>query len=182
MKTTLLSLLLSPLLFAQSVPQDILDTGKSVSSELIEKLGKKLKQEIETGGLVKAAKFCNANAMTLTEEVSLHQHEGISLKRISLQERNAANAPTEDERKALESLQEFLTHQKLPEYFVEERERVYKYYKPLIITKELCLACHGEIEKDSELSRFMDEHYPQDKAKGYKMGELRGAVVVEIKK
>jgi hypothetical protein len=181
-KIRLLSLLISPLLFAQSVPQEILDTGERVSQELIQQLATKLKQEVSVNGLVKAAEFCNRNAMTLTEEVNLHQLEGTSLKRISLKLRNAANTPSEDERRVLESMQKMLKKGKLGAYLVEEDERFYKYYKPLLIKKELCLACHGDLLKNPELNQFLSEHYPQDKATGYKMGDLRGAVLVKIKK
>lgn len=178
----LLSLLISPMLFAQSVPQEILDTGERASQELIQQLGSRLKQEVATNGLVKAAEFCNRNAMTLTEEVNLHQLEGTSLKRISLKVRNAANAPQEDEHRVLESMQKMLKEGKLGEYLVEEDGRFYKYYKPLVIKKEFCLACHGDLSKNPELSQFINEHYPQDRATGYKMGDLRGAVLVKIKK
>jgi hypothetical protein len=90
--------------------------------------------------------------------------------------------PTEDEHRALESMQKMLDEKRLPAYLVQESDKHYKYYTPLVIKKELCLACHGEIGRNPELSRFMNEHYPDDKAKGYKMGDLRGAVVAEIKK
>lgn len=180
--TLLLSLLLSSLLSAQQIPQDVLNTGEKVSNELLQQLGSRLKDEITAGGLMRAAEFCNANAMTLTEEVNLHQLEGVSVKRISLKVRNAANAPEADELKVLESMQKMLENKKLGEYVVEEDGKVYKYYKPLVIKKELCLKCHGEIEKNTELRQFLNEHYPEDKATGYKMGDLRGAVLVKIKK
>ena len=179
--TTLLSLLLTSLLSAQDVPQEILDTGEKVSLELLKQLGPKLKHEIQTNGIITAADFCNTNALTLTEEVNLHQLEGVSVKRTSLKERNTANTALEDERKVLESMQKMLKEKKLPSFLLEKKDNVYKYYKPLVIKNPTCLACHGDIAKDTELSQFMNEHYPQDKATGYKMGELRGAIVVEIK-
>ena len=179
--TTLLSLLLTSLLSAQDVPQEILDTGEKVSQELLKQLGPKLKHEIQTNGIVAAADFCNTNALTLTEEVNLHQLQGISVKRTSLKERNTANTALEDERKVLASMQKMLDNKKLPAYILKKENKTYKYYKPLVIKNETCLACHGNISQNPELSTFMKEHYPEDKATGYKMGELRGAVVVEIK-
>jgi len=50
----------------------------------------------------------------------------------------------------------------------------------LLLIRE-CLKCHGDISKNKELSDFMHEYYPEDKAVGYKMGDLRGAILVEIK-
>ena len=181
-KTLLTSLLLSTSLFAEPVPQDIIDTGDKLSKELVNKLGSKLKHEIQTNGLLSAASFCNTNAHILTEEVNLHQLEGISVKRISLKERSAANIPSEDEAKTLRSLQALLDEKKLPAYVVEANPKSYKYYKPLVIQQEACLKCHGDITKNPELSEFIKETYPQDKATGYKMGDLRGAILVEVKK
>lgn len=179
-KTAFIPLLLSTMLYAQDIPQEVIDTGEKVSQELMKTLSSKLQHEIKTKGLIQAADFCNTNALTLTEEVNLHQVQGVSIRRISLKERNPANTPTEDEKKVLESMQKMLKAKKLPSYLVEHEGKSYKYYKPLVIKQEACLKCHGDISKNPELDTFMKEHYPFDKAKGYKMGDLRGAMVVEI--
>ena len=181
-KTSLLvSLMLSSTLYAQEVPQNIIDTGDKLSKTLLQQLGSKLKNEIKTNGLISAAKFCNSNAITLTEEVNLAQIEGQSVKRISLKERNLANTPKPDEALVLQNMQKMLEHKTLPPYIIEKEGKIYKYYKPLVINKSVCLKCHGDISMNKELSSFMHEYYPDDKAVGYKMGDLRGAVLVEIK-
>ena len=179
--TALLPLLLASMLSAQDASQEVINTGEKVSAELLKQLGTKLKHEIKTNGLVAAANFCNTNAITLTEEVNLHQLAGISVKRTSLKERNPENLPQDDERKVLEQMQNMLKGKKLPAYILKKENKTYKYYKPLVIKNQTCLACHGDISTNPELSAFMKEHYPEDKATGYKMGELRGAIVVEIK-
>ncbi len=179
-KTAFIPLLLSTILYAQDIPQEVIDTGEKVSQELMKTLSSKLQQEIKTKGLIQAAAFCNTNALTLTEEVNLHQVQGVSIRRISLKERNPANTPSADEKKVLESMQKMLNAKKLPPYLIEQEGKRFKYYKPLVIKQEACLKCHGDISKNPELKQFMKEHYPFDKAQGYKMGELRGAMVVEI--
>ncbi len=180
-QTLLVSLFLSSVLLAKEIPQHIVDTGNKLSTELLSQLSSRLTQEIKTNGILSAAKFCNSNALTLTEEVNLHQVEGISIKRISLKERNSANKPKADEAAVLESMQTMLQNNTLPAYVVEEDAKTYKFYKPLIINKGVCLKCHGDMSKDPELDEFLLEAYPQDKARGYKMGDLRGAVLVQIK-
>jgi hypothetical protein len=179
-RTAFIPLLLSSVLCAQEIPQKIIETGEKVSQELMKTLSSKLHNEIKTKGLIQAAAFCNTNALTLTEEVNLHQVQGVSIRRISLRERNPGNTPTADEKKVLESMQKMLEKKQLPSYLVEHEGKRYKYYKPLVIKKEACLKCHGDLSKNPELSQFMKEHYPFDKAQGYKMGDLRGAMVVEI--
>lgn len=179
-KIVFIPLLLSSILCAQDIPRKVIDTGEKVSEELMKTLSSKLQHEIKTKGLIQAAAFCNINALTLTEEVNLHQVQGVSIRRISSQERNPANTPTADEKTVLESMQKMLKEKRLPSFLVEHEGKRYKYYKPLVIKKEACLKCHGDISKNPELNQFMKEHYPFDKAQGYKMGDLRGAMVVEI--
>lgn len=180
-KALLVSLLLSSALLSKEIPQDIVNTGDKLSKELLTQLSSKLSHEIKSNGLLSAAKFCNSNALTLTEEVNLRQVEGISIKRISLKERNGANTPKADEKAVLESMQKMLDKKELPKYVIEKEGKTYKYYKPLVIKKEVCLKCHGDISSNPELDMFIKEAYPQDKATGYKMGDLRGAILVEIK-
>ncbi|MNT54386.1 hypothetical protein D3C72_1915480 [compost metagenome] len=43
-----------------------------------------------------------------------------------------------------------------------------------IPTGEPCLACHGQNLKP-ELAAVIDQRYPQDQARGFAPGELRGA-------
>jgi len=180
-RLSLLPLFVCSILVAQEVPQNVIDTGTKVSQALLKQLGSKLKHEMKTNGVLSAAKFCNKNAHVLTEEVNLHQLEGTSVKRISLKERNPANIPSEEEKEVLLSMQEMLEKKELPPYLVTHKDGHYKYYKPLVIKKPICLSCHGDISKNKELNDFMKEHYPQDKALGYKMNELRGAILVDIK-
>ncbi len=167
---------------AQEVPKHVIDTGENAANELIKNLGSRLKHEIKANGILSAVRFCNINALTLTEEVNLHQHEGTTIKRISLKERNPANTPSEDEAKALRKMQALLDSKKLQGHYLEENEKSYKYYKPLIINKGVCLKCHGDISKNADLAKLIKESYPEDKATGYTMGDLRGAILVEIKK
>ena len=180
-KITLTALLLSATLIAQDVPKDVLDTGDKVSKELLKKLGSNLKHELKTNGLMAAVNFCTDKAYTLTQDVNLHQVKGVTVKRVSLKERNPLNTPSADEIKVLEEMQKLLDDKKLPPYLVEKQNNGYKYYKPLVIKKEVCLKCHGDVSKNEQLSVYLNETYPKDKATGYKMNDLRGAIVVEIK-
>ncbi|MCJ7766655.1 MAG: DUF3365 domain-containing protein, partial [Thiovulaceae bacterium] len=97
---------------------------------------------------------------------------------------NPANRAQGEERVILQSLENLQqSGVVLPEYLVERVDKEsYKYYKPLIINKQICLKCHGDISGDQKLSQFFEKSYPHDKARGYKFGDLRGAVVVTIKK
>jgi hypothetical protein len=56
------------------------------------------------------------------------------------------------------------------------------YYKPIVINNEACLKCHGGLDVNSPLAKAIKTTYPEDKAIGYKMGDLRGMVVVTFPK
>ena len=43
-----------------------------------------------------------------------------------------------------------------------------------IPTAEACLACHGHAV-ESELAALIDQYYPEDQARGFEVGDLRGA-------
>jgi len=180
-KHLLLPLLLAASLFANDVPPSVIQTGHNVSALLMKQLGSKLKHELHTNGVLSALKFCNENAYVLTEEINLRQVEGVSIKRISLKERNPANTPSQDEKEVLQSMQVLLDKKELPSYIIRKEGNTYKYYKPLVIKKQVCLKCHGNLSNNEELSSFLQENYPLDKAIGYKMNELRGAIVVKIR-
>jgi len=69
----------------------------------------------------------------------------------------------------------------LPSYLLEKVDATtFKYYKPITINKGVCLKCHGSL-KNGALKSAIQERYPLDKAMGYEMNDLRGAVVVTIK-
>lgn len=107
---------------------------------------------------------------------------GIKIKQTSLKIRNPKNAPIKWEREALERFE-------LPDYpkgvaiatlTTADGEEVYRYIKPIYITKA-CMKCHGEKEAIREdIRKYLEAHYPDDVATGYKEGDLRGGISITI--
>ncbi len=178
------SLLANPYTTPQEEYESIVKTGNEVASTLIQTLGKNLKQHLKSEGPLGAATFCASQAFPLTDKVSAQYGREISIKRISLNERNPANAAKGSEKTILEALQKLQdSGVVLPKYLVERVDTATaKYYKPLHINKGVCLKCHGDISDNAKLADFIKSSYPNDKATGYKMGDLRGAIVVTITK
>ncbi len=179
-----LALLANPYESNQEEMDSVIKTGQEVSTTLLKTLGKNLKKEMKAGGPIAAASFCTTKAYDLTESVDKKYGKEISVKRISLKERNPANKAVGDELIILDAMDKM---QKsgvvLPEYFVERvNKETYKYYRPLSINKQVCLKCHGNVQNNPKLSNYLNKTYPHDKATGYEFGDLRGAVVVTIKK
>ena len=190
MKRALLITLCSAALMAnpyesnQEEYDSVVKTGQEVSSTLLKTLGMNLQKHMEAEGPVGAAAFCSTKAYALTADVDDQFGKDVQVKRISLKERNPANRAEGNEKAILESLEKLQQNGVvLPPYLVERvNKETYKYYKPLLINKQVCLKCHGDVGKNQELSQFFEKTYPHDKATGYKFGDLRGAVVVTIKK
>jgi hypothetical protein len=162
----------------------VVNSGKMATKTLLETLQKNMQTHMKKGGVMDALNFCSTEAYALTDKVNSELPKGVSTKRVSIKYRNPANEPQADELKVLNSFEEMETAKKaLPEYVVEKvDEHTYKFYKPLTINNQVCLKCHGDISGDKVLEKAINERYPTDKAVNYKMDDLRGAVVVTIKK
>lgn len=173
-----LTLASSILLAAPSAEELALKKGDDVSSALIQKLGGELKAQMQSGGAVSALRFCSLNALPLTDQVA--KETKTSIKRVSLNSRNPYNAPTKEEAAILNEWDSLVKNsQPLPaNKLVKGANGSFMYYKPIVINNEACLKCHGNVE--GELAKAIKASYPEDKAIGYKMGDLRGMIAVEI--
>lgn len=140
-------------------------------------LEKNLKKAIKEKGILNAAKFCNAHALKITNDINRKLGTKISIKRISLKPRNPENKANEEEEKVLNTF--LSTHSK---DMIKRKidAQTTRYYQPMYINKGVCLKCHGAIQETSPMGSFLAEHYPDDKAVNYKMGDFRGAMVIDI--
>jgi hypothetical protein len=161
----------------------VIQIGQQSTKLLLKTLGSNMKKKMKAGGPMKALDFCSTEAYTLTEKVNTELPNGVSIKRISTKFRNPINKPETNELKVLESLETLQKeHVALPKHLVQQvSKNVYKYYKPLVIKKQVCLKCHGDIT-NQKIKQAIAKKYPLDNAQHYKMGDLRGAVVVTIDK
>ena len=160
--------------------QKIVRIGNEASKKLLKTLGGNLKKRMKAGGPTEAFAFCSAHARELTEKVNTQLPSGIKVKRITLKPRNPLNDAKGDERAILEALDTLNRNGvRLPSHLVQKTADGYRFYKPLKIGKKVCLKCHGT-HIDPKLDEQIGKTYKMDKARGYKMGDLRGAIVVDI--
>ncbi len=180
MKKSLLSLCaLASLALAQSNTQ----IANEVAKDLLKTLGGNLKKHLKAEGPQGALHFCANNAYDLTQKVSDKYGKKIDVKRISLKPRNPANTPNTEEAAVLKEMEAAYKKSGKPKAVVVEENGTTIVYKPLVIKKKACIICHGDVAKnDPKLYKKIKSIYPSDKAIGYKMGDLRGAIVVTIKK
>jgi hypothetical protein len=140
----------------------------------------KFSSAMRDDGPVSAIEVCNTQAMAITERVSAEL--GLSLGRVSLQNRNPNNSPNEWQTSVMLSFQdrhasgEDLANISWSEVAGEGEDREFRYMKP-IPTHAICLDCHGtSISPDVRAS--LDKLYPEDMATGFRQGDIRGAFVV----
>ncbi|HIP14976.1 MAG TPA: DUF3365 domain-containing protein [Sulfurimonas autotrophica] len=165
--------------------QEIKQEAKAAIMKMGKTLQSHMKKNMKAGGPMQAATFCSQKAKDIEKQVNASYKKGIHVKRISLKYRNPADKPTADEAKVLEELHRaFEAKKTLPKMIVKEvGKNHYKVYKPIFIGKGVCLTCHGTDDvRDTEAYKMIKTKYPDDKAVGYKMGDLRGAFVVDIVK
>ena len=133
-----------------------------------------LKAAISTGGPTAAITVCKDAAPQIAAELS--RLSGAKVSRTSLRFRNPRNAP-EPWQAAI--LDEFEARSKSSEstasleYFEVAADSSAQYMKA-IPTGPVCLVCHGS-DLSPDVRAALDEHYPYDRARGYQLGDIRGA-------
>jgi hypothetical protein len=163
------------------IEQALMD-ARQVSSELADKVLGLLLKEIEKGGWAGAVKVCSEMAQNITRE--FNARSGHTVRRVSLRYRNPWNIPDKYEARKLEEF-DLLNKKKAmkSEYdeVVEEGEQKYLRYMRPLVALPLCINCHGPKEKISaEVKTILSEKYPEDRATGFLVGDLRGAISVTI--
>ncbi len=172
-------------LISNEIDNEIKKEASGAILKMAKELKSKLKENLKSGGVEKAANFCLNNAFNIVKKVNQTYPKGISVKRVSLKYRNPANKPSDDEAKVLKQIQsEYEAKKEIPKMIVKEvSKNFYKVYKPIFLNKDICLTCHGgEKIRDEKAYKLIKQKYPKDKAIDYKMGDLRGAFVVDIVK
>ena len=148
---------------------------KNYAAEAQQLLGSQLKQKIAEGGPENALEFCNINAIPLTESIS--KKYNVSIKRVSDQYRNPDNAANASEIAVITTYKAMLAAGKMPKGLLKDGH----YYSP-IVTNAMCLQCHGTPGKEmtEQTHKKIKSLYPQDKATGYGVDELRGIFSIAV--
>lgn len=160
------------------------DELASASREAVAQFAPLLKQELvtalEAGGPVNAIQVCSEIAPDIAATVS--RDAGLTVARTSLKYRNPDNAPDDWEREVLQDFEsrraagesaEALEHYELVESGGDRRFR----YMKAIPTAELCVRCHGT-QLGAEVEAKLEQLYQEDQARGFEVGDIRGAFTV----
>ena len=178
---TSISLLISSVTIADSPDKAAaIDEAKAITQQFGGLLRTTLIGAIQSGGPMNALDVCNIEAMPITSGVSDEHNAEVS--RVSLKNRNPNNAANDWQRIVLEdfdkraaageSIETMASHE-----FVETDGKTQLRFMKALPTGGPCLACHGQ-ELNGDLQARINELYPDDKATGYTLGDVRGAIVV----
>ncbi len=151
--------------------------ARTIARDFMTTLKGELMRAMEDGGPAHAIEVCKAVAPRIAEDES--RKFGWHVARTSHRVRNPANAPDAWERKILASFLaraergENLKAMEYGEVIETGDRRVFRYMKA-IPTQALCLNCHGS-DLQPEVTARLAELYPDDRATGFEVGDLRGA-------
>jgi hypothetical protein len=156
--------------------------ARKVATSVPPKLLAVLTEEIAKGGPEGAILVCRDKAPQLAKAAS--DETGWTVRRVSLRNRNPKAVPDAWERAALEDFDrraaagESPTTLEKAEIVTENGKQSYRYMRALPV-QELCTNCHGMPEKlTPAVKERLKALYPDDKAIGYRPGEIRGAMTI----
>lgn len=133
-----------------------------------------LKQAIQEGGPAHAVSVCAEKAPAIAEQLS--NETGWQIKRVSLKPRNQQNAePDAWEREVLQQFdQRQANGESAAEMAVAEIvDGEFRFMKAQGV-ETVCLNCHAA-DIPPEVEAALKTNYPMDKARGYSLGQIRGA-------
>jgi hypothetical protein len=175
MKRILPLFLLFPACLAHAEAEPKKD-APAIIAEASGKLIAALTAAIAEDGAAGAIGVCSEKAPEISEAVG--KAHGVTLRRVTEKPRNPANAASEAEREILAAFALDMKNGKPPEpRTIKNPELGTTFLAPIVIPGPLCLQCHGDPASDiaPETLTALRKLYPDDKATGYKPGDLRGA-------
>jgi hypothetical protein len=162
------------------ISEDQIVGMRTTAMEFMKDLKGVLINQIQTKGVMQAVSVCSDTAQVLTNNFGVQK--GVFVKRVSFKNRNVNNLPDDFEKKVLSKFELLHQNKELNSEtehveIVQEGEFKYlRYLKPILVQAE-CLNCHGsETDIMPEVKQLISLEYADDKAFGYMIGDLRGAV------
>jgi hypothetical protein len=156
--------------------------ARAVADSLGDELMGLLQRAMDKGGPELAIHFCADSAQARTLR---HWKKGLYVRRVSERVRNVADTPDAIERGLLERLADLNHDGRMPAEIVEVMRAAdgtyeLQYMRPILVQPR-CLACHGDPGTlDPEVRAVLARRYPEDRATGYRVGDLRGAVSIRV--
>lgn len=166
-----------PTLLAAETTAGANDEARALIQQYASSLKGELVSAIKAGGPTNAIAVCKEKAPAIAN--SLSETSEWEISRTSLKTRNPDNAPDDWEKQVLEDFEARkaagnpVPGMSYAEVVETDGKETYRYMMA-IPTDTVCLTCHGS-DLDPELVEVIDAEYPEDQARGYSAGDIRGA-------
>lgn len=167
----------TPILSSAETTARANDEARALITQYASSLKGELVGAIKAGGPSSAIGVCQDKAPAIA--ASLSDSSEWTIGRTSLKTRNPKNAPDDWETQILEQFESLKaaggenTPMAYAEVVEHDGQKQYRYMQA-IPTQAVCLTCHGT-DIDPELAKTIDAAYPEDQARGYSEGDIRGA-------
>jgi hypothetical protein len=174
MKRLLLMSFLSLAAFAQTTPDPAVE-GPKITAEAFAKLSGALGEAIGKSGPAGALSVCSEMVPQIAKEVATTH--GVTLRRATSKPRNPKNAADDAEKAVLEVFAAALAKKEAPKpQVIPNADGSTSFLASIVLGNPLCLQCHGTPTQDiaPETLAAIQKLYPDDKATGFKLGDLRG--------
>jgi Protein of unknown function (DUF3365) len=163
---------------AEQIGSQDAEQAKGLIKEFATTLQGELQGAMKAGGPTQAIGVCKDRAPAIAADLSARS--GWEVGRTSLKVRNQAkNLPDVWETGVLEDFEarkaagEPLDTMAFAAVVESDGVKRFRFMKP-IPTGEVCLACHGSAITP-EVAAVLDAQYPGDQARGFALGDIRGA-------
>ncbi|WP_299707425.1 DUF3365 domain-containing protein [uncultured Pontibacter sp.] len=157
--------------------------GRTIAKTSFDTLSHNLMRAMKEGGPLNALQFCNVEAYPLTD--SLSAQFDAHIRRTSLQYRNPENKPDAQEEALLSTFASWKEQGRdlsQTDTLVMLDEGQVLFAKPILLQPQ-CQACHGVPGEalTRELQAEIQKLYPEDRATGFKPGDLRGMWAIRFR-
>jgi hypothetical protein len=157
---------------------------RKVAAQLLAQIRGEVTKEMEQGGPLRSVIVCKYSVPEITS--SLSRKSGMRVSRVTLKARNPAlAAPDPWEQRVLMDFDKRVTKGEkadtleFSEVVAEPQGRFLRYMKAIPVAP-VCTTCHGAAETLTDaIKAQLATEYPHDKATGYSVGQVRGAVTVK---
>jgi hypothetical protein len=159
------------------------DDARKTAGQLMQRMGGELKSILGSQGPVESITVCKDLAPKIGGEIS--KSSGFAIRRVSDKNRNPKAVPDAWEAQALAEMEKRLAGGEKPDTLEVSavvdgpNGKVFRYAKGVVM-QSVCMMCHGTTETlEPAVKTRVDAIYPGDKAVGYRVGQLRGAITMQ---
>lgn len=177
----LTSILLAPALLAfPAIAAEVMNTPEekamAAADEIITMRSTLAAEFIKPGAVIDEETFKKVCGAVAKRAKDITEKTGVKIRHAAVKNRNPINAADEREQAIIGRFEADKSLSELWENFDSEGKSFKRYTRPIFVEKA-CLACHGSKEARPE---FIKTKYPDDKAYGFKEGDLRGIISVTV--